>query len=286
MRGIVLGRRSRLFGAWLALTCAASTGAMAVEVNTPDAVNRKVLRVCGTPANLPYSDEKLEGFENKIAAIIADELKLPVEYTWFPQGMGFVRMTLAKKRCDLVLGTVQADEFTLNTNHYFRSTYALVVKPGSGLEGVTSVFDERLKGKTVGYQAGPIADYLAKAGLTVTGKSFKTTVDTRYENPLIDMTADVRSGAIDAAVMWGPHAGWYASHGGEPLVVQPILEEKPGLPKLEYRITMGVRAGEVAWKRQINDIIKKRQADIDKVLLEYRVPLIDEDNKLITAPRS
>lgn len=260
----------------------------AVDGNVVDAVNRKVLRVCGTPANLPYSNEKLEGFENKIIEIFADGLKLPVEYTWFPQGTGFVRRTLAIKKCDLVPGTVQADEFTLNTNHYFRTTYALVTKPGSGLEDVTSLFDERLKDKRVGIQAGaPAGDYVAKAGLMPKAKPYKFIVDTRYENPMEEMIKDLRSGEIDLAILWGPHAGWYAKHPpGEPLNIMPMLEKKEGLPNLEYRITMGVRAGEVAWKRQVNDIIKKRQGDIDRVLLDFGVPLIDEDNKLITAPRS
>lgn len=288
MNGIVLGRKPRVLWAALAVSCAASLSAQAVEVNAPDAVNRKVLRVCGTPANLPYSNEKLEGFENKIVNIIADELKLPVEYTWFPQGTGFVRRTLAAKKCDLVPGTVQADEFTLNTNHYFRTTYALVTKPGSGLEDVTSLFDEKLRDKRVGIQAGaPAGDYVAKAGLMVKAKPYKFIVDTRHENPMEEMIKDLRAGEIDLAILWGPHAAWYAKHPeGEPLNIMPMLEKKEGLPNLEYRITMGVRAGEVTWKRQINDIIKKRQADIDKVLLDYGVPLIDEDNKMITAPRS
>jgi quinoprotein dehydrogenase-associated probable ABC transporter substrate-binding protein len=268
---------------------AAPGGAGAAEGHLADAVNRQVLRVCATPANLPYSDEKGEGFENKIAQLVADELKRKaVEYTWFPQGTGFVRKTLSEKRCDLIMGTVQADEFTLNTNPYYRTTYALITKPGSDLASVTSILDPKLKGKKVGIQAGaPAADYVAKAGLMPDAKSYLFIVDTRYQNPMQDMVNDVRSGEIDVGILWGPHAGWYASHGeGEKLNVQPMLEEKqPGLPRLEYRITMGVRAGETAWKHEINNVIAKRQGDIDKILLDYGVPIIDEDNKLITEPR-
>ena len=265
---------------------AASSGAEA-DGNLADAVNRKILRVCATPANLPYSDEKGEGFENKIAQLVAQELKLPsVEFTWFPQGPGFVRKTLSEKRCDLIMGTVQADEFTLNTNAYYRTTYALVVKPGSGLENVTSVFDPALKGKKIGVQAGaPVADHIAKAGLMQDAHSYRFIVDTRYENPPQEMADDVRKGVTDGAVMWGPLAGWYANHGGEKLTVVPLLEERPHMEKLIYRITMGMRAGETTWKHQINDVIAKRQGDIDAILLEYGVPLIGEDNKPITAPR-
>lgn len=267
---------------------AAPGGAGAAEGHLADAVNRNVLRVCATPANLPYSDEKGEGFENKIAQLVSDELKrAKVENTWFPQGVGFVRKTLSEKRCDLIMGTVQADEFTLNTNPYYRTTYALVTKPGSDLEGVTSILDPKLKGKRVGIQAGaPAADYVAKAGLMQNAKSYLFIVDTRYQNPMQDMVNDVRSGEIDVGILWGPHAGWYAKQGGEKLNVQPMLEEKqPGLPRLEYRITMGVRVNETAWKHEINNVIAKRQGDIDKILLDYGVPIIDEDNKLITEPR-
>jgi quinoprotein dehydrogenase-associated probable ABC transporter substrate-binding protein len=276
-----------------ALTCllatliAAPGGAGAAEGHLADAVNRKVLRICATPANLPYSNEKGEGFENKIAQLFAEDLKRPVENTWFPQGTGFVRKTLTEKRCDLVMGTVQADEFTLNTNHYYRTTYALITKPGSGLEKVTSIMDPALKGKKVGIQAGaPAADYVAKAGLMPNAKSYLFIVDTRYQNPMQDMVNDVRSGEIDVGVLWGPHAGFYAKQGGEPLNVMPVLEPKAeGLPRLEYRITMGVRANETAWKHEINDLISKHQGDIDKILLDFGVPIIDEDNKLITEPR-
>lgn len=283
---MLMVRFSALIATLLGVAAAFSTGARAADGNLADAVNRKVLRVCSQPENLPFSNDKDGGFENKIAKIVADELKVPIEYTWWPAGTGMVRMTLVAKRCDLLLATVQADEFTLNTNHYYRTTYSLIYKPGSPLEGVTSLFDPKLKGKKVGVQAGSaVADYVAKAGLMPNAKSYLFIVDPRYQNPPKDMVADIRSGEVDAGVLWGPLAGYYANHDGEKLVVVPLLEEQKGLPKLEYRITMGVRANESNWKRSINEIIKKRQGDIDAILLEYGVPLVGEDNKLITAAR-
>src|SRR5262245_35326694 len=122
------------------------TTAQAAEGNTADLVNRRVLRVCSDPANMPFSNDKAEGFENKIADIIADELKLKLEYRYLPQSLGFVRQTLAAKRCDLIIGTVQGEELVLNTNHYYKSTYALVYKPGAGLDGVTTLTDPKMKG--------------------------------------------------------------------------------------------------------------------------------------------
>lgn len=271
----------------LALVLAAlPQGAFAADTNLPDQVNRKVLRVCSSPENLPYSNEKGEGFENKIAEIIAGELKVPIEYTWFPLGMGLARKTLAAKKCDVILQTIQADEYTLNTNAYYRSTYALVFKKTAGLDGIKSVFDPRLKGKKLSNQGGPVGDQVAKAGLMQDAKSYRLMVDRRYDNPEKDIIDDVRAGVIDVGVVWGPLGGYAARPYKDELVVVPLLEEVAGTAKLEYRMTMGVRVNEVAWKRQLNDIIAKRQSDIDKVLLDYGIPLISEDNTVISAPRS
>ena len=112
------------------------------------------LRVCADPANLPFSNEQGEGFENKIAEIVAAELKIPLEYTWFPQATGFIRQTLFAKRCDVVIGYAQGDDLVLNTNPYYRSTYALVYRAGAGLDGVDSLADPRLSDKRIGVIAG------------------------------------------------------------------------------------------------------------------------------------
>ena len=119
-----------------------------------DLVDRTALRVCADPANLPFSNDKGEGFENKIAEIVAAELKLPVEYTWFPQATGFIRQTLFARRCDVVMGYAQGDELVLNTNHYYRSTYALVYRGNAGFDGVDTLADPRLRGKRIGVVAG------------------------------------------------------------------------------------------------------------------------------------
>jgi quinoprotein dehydrogenase-associated probable ABC transporter substrate-binding protein len=262
--------------------------ALAVEGHRSDLVNRKVLRVCSDPANMPFSDQKKEGFENKIADIIGQELGVPVEYTWFPQAVGFARNTLLAKRCDLIIGTGQGDDLVLNTNALYRSGYALVYPSGKGLDGLDSVFDPRLKDKRVGVVIqSPPADLVNKAGLMGKARPYRMMVDRRYENPPEEMIKDLRKGEIDAAVMWGPIAGYYASQGGEKLNVVPLVKDaKDGKGRQVFRITMGVRQGDDLWKRQLNDIIRKRQKDIDRVLLDYHVPLLDEDDKPITEPRS
>lgn len=270
------------------ITSLGASSAQAIDVNLPDLVNRNVLRVCAAPGNMPFSDKKKEGFENKIAAIVADELDVPVENFWYPQGMGLVRQTLNKKRCDLVIGTAQTDEFTLNTNHYYRTAYALVYrKDDASLKGLDSLFDPRLKdgGKRVGVQAGaPPGDYVAKAGLMVKAKPYVGMPDRRYHPIEKEMIDDLIKGDIDVATLWGPYAGYYAKEVGADLEMVPMIkDEATGKgPKLTYRITMGVRPKETGWKRRLNDIIKKRQADINKVLLEYGVPLLDEKDNRIT----
>lgn len=259
--------------------------AQAAEGNYADLVNRKVLRVCSDPANMPFSNNKGEGFENKIADIVADELKLKTEYRYLPQSMGFVRQTLALKRCDLIVGTVQGEELVLNTNHYYRSTYALVFKPGVGMDGVETLTDPKMKDKRVGIQIGaPSGDLVARAGLMGNARPYRFIVDRRYESPAEEMIEAIRKGEIDAAVLWGPMAGYYATRGGDKLTVVPLLKDKNA--RTEFRITMGVRQSDVAWKRQLNQVISKRQPDIDKVLLEYGVPLIDEQDRIITTPRT
>jgi quinoprotein dehydrogenase-associated probable ABC transporter substrate-binding protein len=263
-----------------------SSAAPAVEGHQSDLVNRQVLRVCADPANLPFSNEKLEGFENKIADIIGKDLGVPVEYTWFPQVTGFIRNTLFAKRCDVVIGTGQGDPMVLNTNALYRSAYALIYKPSNGLDGVDSLFDPRLKDKRIGVVAGsPPADLVAKAGLMGKAKPFDLVVDRRYDSPAESMIKDIRSGEIDAGILWGPIGGYFAGKGGDKLTVVPLVKDA-NAARTSFRITMGVRAGDDLWKRQLNDVLRKHQADIDRVLLDYNVPLVDDEFQPITKPRS
>ena len=272
-----------LLAVLLSVSGAAPSGA--AEVNRADLVNRTALRVCADPANLPFSNDKGEGFENRIAEIVAAELKIPVEYTWFPQATGFIRQTLFAKHCDVVIGYAQGDELVLNTNHYYRSTYALVYRAGSALDGVDALSDPRLRGRRIGVVAGtPPTNIMARLGLIELAKPYPLMVDRRYDSPGERMMEDIRSGDIDAGVLWGPMAGYFAARGGEKLAVVPLLKET-GTPRMAYRITFGVRNLEDEWKHQLNAVIAKRQGDIDAVLLEFGVPLIDEQSKLITAPR-
>ena len=266
-------------------TALSAPPAPAAEGHRTDLVNRLSLRVCADPANMPFSNDKGEGFENRIAEIVAAELKIPVQYIWFPQATGFIRNTLFAKRCDVVMGYAQGDELVLNTNAYYRSVYALVSRKGAGLDGVDHLADPRLKDKRIGLIAGtPPANIMLTLGLIARAKPYPLMVDRRYESPAGRMIADVRTGEIDAGVLWGPIAGYFAANDGEKLAVVPLLKETIG-PRMAYRITFGVRPLDDDWKRELNALIAKLQGKLDTVLLEYGVPVLDEQNGLITAPR-
>jgi quinoprotein dehydrogenase-associated probable ABC transporter substrate-binding protein len=246
-------------------------------------VDPKVLRVCADPRNLPFSNQKGEGFENKLAELFAAKLQKKLDYMYFPQATGFVRMTLGAHRCDVIMGFPQGDDLVQGTNPYYRTAYALVAKPGSGLDDVLELNDTRLKSKHIGIVAGtPPATNMAVNGLMMNAKPYPLMIDTRYDSSAEAMIDDLNKGIIDAAVLWGPMAGFYAKKSDPPLHVTPLVHEKTG-PQLVYRIGMGVRQADQNWKRLLNRLIQENQPEINRILLEYGVPLLDENDQLITA---
>jgi quinoprotein dehydrogenase-associated probable ABC transporter substrate-binding protein len=244
-------------------------------------VDPKVLRVCSDPRNMPFSDEQGEGFENKLAELFANKLGKSLAYAWYPQATGFVRNTLGLHKCDVIMGFPQDNGIVQSTNPYYRTSYALVFKPGSGLDGVETLSDPRLKGKHIGIVAGtPPSNYLAKNGLMATAKPYPLVIDTRVDSSAQAMIKDILDGGIDAGVLWGPMAGYYAKQANPPLAVVPLTRES-GSPTLVYRITMGVRFSDQEWKRVLNRIIEENQPAINETLLAFGVPLLDETNQPI-----
>jgi quinoprotein dehydrogenase-associated probable ABC transporter substrate-binding protein len=265
-------------------------GAQRLHAQTSDSgdlsielVDPKVLRVCADPRNMPFSSEKGEGFENKIAELFAEKLQKKLDYAFFPQATGFVRVTLGAHRCDVIMGFPQGNDLVQGTNPYYRTTYALVAKPGSGLEDVTTLEDERLKGKHIGIIAGtPPATYMAVNGLMADAKPYPLMIDTRVDSSAEAMINDLNSGAIDAGILWGPMAGFFAKKSTPVLHVTPLVKETSG-PRLVYRIGMGVRPADQNWKRQLNRLIQENQPAINKILLDFGVPLLDEKDQPISA---
>lgn len=246
-----------------------------------EAVDRSALRVCADPNNLPFSNDKGEGFENKIAELFAKTLGVPVRYTWYPDSQGFIRNTLRARQCDLIVGTNAGNDFLQNTNPYYRSSFVLVYRKESGLS-LRSLDDEALRSSTIGVVAGtPPATLLAQKRLLGKLRSYALLVDTRYDSPARDLVRDVAAGKIDVGVLWGPIAGYFAKQESTPLVVVPLRSEDATV-RLDYRITMGVRINEPEWKRQINDLIRTHQQELNRILLDYGVPLLDEQSNPIT----
>jgi quinoprotein dehydrogenase-associated probable ABC transporter substrate-binding protein len=245
-------------------------------------VDPKVLRVCSDPANMPFSNERGEGFENKIAELVATKLGKRLAYTWYPQSTGFVRQTLGSFRCDVIVGFPQGNDLVQSTNPYYRSVYALVWKEGAPLADVDTLGDGRLRGKHLGIVAGtPPSNYLVANGLMATAKPYPLVVDTRFDSSGRAMTKDIASGNIDGGILWGPIAGWYARQTEPPLRVVPLLKENDG-PSLAYRITMGVRPTDQNWRRELNGVIREIQPDITRILLGYGVPLLDDSGHITT----
>ncbi len=268
------------------LTVAALIGCLALSVSdgamaqTSEAVDRSSLRVCADPANLPFSNRAGEGFENKIAELLAAELGVPVRYTWYPQATGFVRQTLMARKCDVVIGISLGFELLQNTNPYYRSSYALVYRADSGFSA-TSLDDPGLKALRLGVVAGtPPSSLMAKYGLLGRVRPYQLVADTRFDHPAKQMIDDVAAGEVDVGVLWGPIAGYYAKQHNPKLSVVP-LETRAGEVRMDYRITMGIRFNEPNWKHELNDLIKTKQPEINAILSDYGVPLLDDQGRLI-----
>jgi quinoprotein dehydrogenase-associated probable ABC transporter substrate-binding protein len=240
-------------------------------------IDPKVLRVCADPNNLPFSNEKGEGFENKIAELLAQKLHKELAYAFYPGASGFVRNTLNAHLCDVILGIPQGNDLVQPTNPYYRTTYAIVTRDGSELDGVTTLDDPRLKDKPrrIGLVANtPPGNILARIGLMGSVKPYALMVDTRVESSSAAMIHDLETGDIDVALLWGPIAGYYAKHSSAKLHVTP-LPETPGT-RMAFRIGFGVRNSDQNWKRELNTLLAQNRAEIDRILADYGVPTLDE----------
>lgn len=272
---------------WRGIAGGLAAGALAIVAfdraalaQTGELVDVTELRVCADPSNLPFSDEKKEGFENKVAEMMGQELGVPVTYVFFPQVVGFVRNTLRAHRCDLVMGAVAGDDVMQTTNPYYYTSYMLVSRADRGL-AFSSFDDPALKSLRIGIVAGtPPTDLLVRHGLMEHAEPYALMVDTRYEAPTRQMIEDIVDGRIDIGLLWGPIAGYYANREKQPLALTPIKSE-PGAPRMDYHIAMGVRANEPEWRRRINAAIQKRREAIVAILRDYGVPLLNEQGNLL-----
>jgi mxaJ protein len=240
------------------------------------------LRVCADPQNMPFSNEKGDGFENKLVDLIAAKLDLQVSYTWLPQVLGHVATLPDDNDCDLLMGYAQGAGLIEDTNPYYRTSYVLIYRQDDkSLAGVESLADDRLKSKKIGILARtPPVSIVAMNGLMANATSFEAEGDRNAAGAVEDVIGAIASEEIDAGILWGPLGGYYAQNAKVPLALVPLVKEKAG-PVTIYPITMGVRPNKPEWKHKLNKLIAENQADINAMLSEYNVPLLDENGKLI-----
>ena len=237
------------------------------------------LRVCADPNNLPYSNQKLEGYENKIANLFAKKLgDIPVLYTWYPMTSGFVRRTLNAKTCDLIITFPAIHEFVQNSNPFFSSSYVMMTLEEKNIN-IKSLSDPIIKEKN--YKIGiihatPPTSHVAKNKLFEQVKFYLQAADPRKQKPWTDITNDLVNGELDIAILWGPYAGYEAKLAKKKIKLVPLTkEEKVGRGTMVYRFTMGIRRNEPEWGKTINDLIKDNQEEINEILREYNIPLLD-----------
>jgi quinoprotein dehydrogenase-associated probable ABC transporter substrate-binding protein len=207
---------------------------------------------------------------------VARKLGKNIAYTYYPGTTGFIRKTLNAHLCDVVMGMPQGDDIVQPTNPYYRTAYAIVYRAGSELEGVKTLADPRLAtGRRIGLVANtPPGGALARYGLLAAVKPYPLVVDTRFDAPARDMIRDLEAGIVDAAVLWGPIAGYHVKRSAGKLALALLAEEKGA--RMTFRIAMGVRHSDQEWKRELNRLIARNQREIDALLADHGVPLIDE----------
>ncbi len=246
----------------------------------------RILRVCADPNNLPFSNDTLEGFENHIADLVAEELDARVEYVWWAQRRGFVRNTLRAGECDVLMGIPSSYELAQTTRPYYRSTYVFVSRRDRAL-ALESLDDPRLKTMSVGVQMvgddfanSPPAHALSARGLVRNIVGYSVIDDYSQPNPPAKIVHAVAGGEVDAAVVWGPLAGYISTREQVPLDLAPVTPEidPPFLPFV-FDISMGVRRGDEGRLRMLEEFITRRRADIDRLLAEYGVPRVDRRGK-------
>jgi mxaJ protein len=217
----------------------------------------------------------MEGFENRVAELLAAELGAPLEYVWWAQRRGFLRNTLGADACDVVLGIPATTDAVLPTEAWYRSTYVAVVRQDG--PDIQSLDDPALRRVRVGvhligddYANTPPAEALARRGIVDNVVGFPIYGDYREANPPARLIEAVANGRIDVAIVWGPFAGYFAPRQKVPLIVRRIPDSEPGLP-LAFDIAMGVRKGNDSLRRRLETAVLQRRAQIDSVLARYGV---------------
>ena len=241
----------------------------------------QTFRVCADPNNLPFSNQRQEGFENKIAELLANDLHAELQYTWWPQRRGFLRSTLNAGVCDIVMGLPTGVDAVLTTRPYYRSTYVFIYPQNNGYH-ITAFDDPILYKLKIGvhligddYANSPPAHLLSARGIIRNVVGYSAFGDYAEDSPAGKIVQAVATGEVDVAIVWGPIAGYFAKRQQVPLALTPTPRQtESSLPPLTYDIALGVRRGEQELKTKLDDALQRKASDIHKILEEYGTPLL------------
>lgn len=282
---------SRFAGALAAIALAA--GALHAAAQDEPFEKPRALRVCDDPNNLPFSNDKGEGFENKIAEILARRLDLPLEVFHYPQRINIVRNTIRYKlpnesdyRCDLLTGVPSDFSAVATTKSYFRSTYVLVYAKGSAIdvgsiEQFLALDKAVLKRLKIGvFERTPAVDWMKKHDLLDQAVPYRllNADPNYYPGKIVD--EELASGKLDAVVVWGPIGGYFAARVTSPQLVVLPLKSEPGI-RLDFNVSMGMRQGENGWRAMIQQALDESRDQITKVLKDYNIPLVDDKGQVL-----
>jgi len=240
------------------------------------------LRVCADPNNLPFSNSRQEGFENKLANIIARDLNAKVRYTWWAQRRGFIRNTLNAGKCDVVMGVPSSFELALTTNAYYRSTYVFVTRKDRNID-VRTFDDPRLRKLRIGVHLigddganTPPVHALSSRGVVGNVRGYMVAGDYSRPNPPARLIEAVVDGEVDIAIVWGPLAGYFAKAPHTDLTLVPVSPaiDLPFLPQV-YDISLGVRRGDKTLKAELDAVLERERETIGRLLKEYGIPRVD-----------
>ena len=252
--------------------------------------NAEKFKVCADPLNPPYSSNKEDGFENKIATLFAKSLNQELEYFWFPQRIGFIRNSLnaftdenavesKDFKCDVVMGMPAGSDMVLTTQPYYHSTYVLLIAKGRGYDNIQTAeqlaqlpLAQQAKLKIAMFDRGAGTDWLQKHDLLDQGIPYQSMTGDSEHNVAMQMSDDLKAKKIDMVILWGVLAGHVVAQNPNNYTVIPMKSEA-GL-KFDYQMAMGVRKNDKARQEQLNQLITEKSADIEVILSQYHIPLL------------
>ncbi len=244
-------------------------------------------KVCADPVNPPYSTKELTGYENKIAALFADQLGQELEFTWLPDRIGFIRNTLKAEndngegyKCDVVMGVPAGFDLTDTTQPYFHSTYVLLIAKGRGWDDIKDStqlanlpLERQGKLKIAMFDRGPGTEWLQKNGLLEQGVPYQSMSGDSEHNAAMQIEKDLRNKVIDMVILWGPMAGYVQSQAPKGSYIAIPMQSSPGM-KFDFSIAMGVRQNDGQRKQQLNQLIENNLPKIQAIIADYNIPLL------------